>query len=211
MAAGLGFKDFQAGAVLTASDTNGYLASQANMVFATAAARDAAITSPQEGMVVFLKDSNNVFIYSGAAWIESSGIGAYTPFTPTLSNWTLGNGVFDAEYKVLGKLIHYYGTFEFGSTSAVGANPFNITLPVNARFGLVRVQYGSSQWRDVSLGVNVVGTTTMENSTNMFVNWNQVAALSDYLQKAAWTSAAGMPFTFATGDFVSWDIVYEGA
>jgi len=44
MAAGLGFKTFLTGDVLTAADTNGYLM-QGVLVFATAAARDSAITS----------------------------------------------------------------------------------------------------------------------------------------------------------------------
>ena len=52
MAAGLGFKNFQTGEVLTAADTNGYLM-QGVLVFADAAARDAAITSPAAGMMVF--------------------------------------------------------------------------------------------------------------------------------------------------------------
>ena len=48
MAAGLGFKDFTTGEVLTAADVDGYLM-QGVWVFASAAARDAAVTSPQEG------------------------------------------------------------------------------------------------------------------------------------------------------------------
>jgi len=48
MAAGLGFKTFNTGDVLTASEVNGYLM-QGILVFADTAARDAAITSPQAG------------------------------------------------------------------------------------------------------------------------------------------------------------------
>lgn len=68
MAAGLGFIEFTTGDVLSASAANGYLASQTVMVFATAAARTAAITSPQEGMFSFLKDSDTTQFYTGAAW-----------------------------------------------------------------------------------------------------------------------------------------------
>lgn len=67
MGAGLGFKTFVTGDVLTAADTNGYLM-QGVWVFATAAARDAAVTSPQEGNFCFLKDSNTTQFYSGSAW-----------------------------------------------------------------------------------------------------------------------------------------------
>jgi hypothetical protein len=68
MAAGLGFKTFTTGEVLTAADTNGYLM-QGLLVFADAAARDAAITSPQEGQACYLKDTDAVLTYSGTAWV----------------------------------------------------------------------------------------------------------------------------------------------
>jgi len=73
MAAGLGFKEFLTGDVLTAADANGYLASQVVMVFADSAARAAAITSPQEGMITFLKDTNSTEYYSGSAYVAIAG------------------------------------------------------------------------------------------------------------------------------------------
>lgn len=72
MAAGLGFKTFTTGEVLTAGDTNGYLM-QGVLVFADAAARSAAITSPQEGQFSYLKDSNSTWYYSGSAWVAVGG------------------------------------------------------------------------------------------------------------------------------------------
>jgi hypothetical protein len=42
---------------------------QGVLVFASAAARDAAITSPQEGQCCYLKDTDAVLTYSGAAWV----------------------------------------------------------------------------------------------------------------------------------------------
>ena len=75
MAAGLGFKEFTTGDVLTAADANGYLASQVVMVFASAAARTSAIASPQEGMISYLKDTNSTEYYSGSAWAPISAGG----------------------------------------------------------------------------------------------------------------------------------------
>jgi len=72
MAAGLGFKTFTTGEVLSAGDTNGYLM-QGVLVFATAAARDAAITSPQEGQACYLKSTDAVMTYSGSAWVAVGG------------------------------------------------------------------------------------------------------------------------------------------
>jgi microcystin-dependent protein len=74
MAAGLGFKTFTTGEVLTAGDVNGYLM-QGVLVFASAAARNAAITSPQEGQFAFTKDTNGLWYYDGAAWVASGATG----------------------------------------------------------------------------------------------------------------------------------------
>jgi hypothetical protein len=78
MAAGQGFKTFATGDVLSASDVNGYLM-QGVLVFASAAARDAAITSPQEGQYAYLKDTNVTYYYSGSAWVSTAG--ASSPLT----------------------------------------------------------------------------------------------------------------------------------
>ncbi len=74
MAAGLGFKDFTTGEVLTAADVDGYLM-QGIWVFANATARDAAVTSPQEGNFAFTKDNNSLWYYDGAAWVASGATG----------------------------------------------------------------------------------------------------------------------------------------
>ena len=71
MAAGLGFKTFVSGDVLTAADTNGFLM-QGVLVFATTTARDAAITSPQEGQFAFTKDADSLFYYDGSSWVATS-------------------------------------------------------------------------------------------------------------------------------------------
>ena len=68
MAAGLGFKTFTTGEVLTAADTNGYLM-QGVLVFASSAARASAITSPQEGQYSYLKDTDALEYYNSSAWV----------------------------------------------------------------------------------------------------------------------------------------------
>ena len=74
MAAGLGFKDFTTGEVLTAADVDGYLM-QGIWVFASNAARDAAVTAPAEGNFAFTKDTNSLWYYDGAAWVASGATG----------------------------------------------------------------------------------------------------------------------------------------
>ena len=74
MAAGLGYKEFAVGEVLSASNVNGYLM-QGVLVFADATARDAAITSPQEGQFAFTKNNDSLWYYSGSAWVSSGATG----------------------------------------------------------------------------------------------------------------------------------------
>jgi hypothetical protein len=44
-------------------------------VFASTAARDAAITSPQEGQFAYTKDTNSLWYYTGSAWAASGATG----------------------------------------------------------------------------------------------------------------------------------------
>ena len=82
MAAGQGFKTFNTGDVLSATDVNGYLM-QGVLVFASATARDAAITSPQEGQFAYLKDTNTTTYYTGSAWTNLDTTGMVNPMTTT--------------------------------------------------------------------------------------------------------------------------------
>jgi hypothetical protein len=62
--AGAGFKVFENGNVLTASEVNTFMMDQMIMVFDDAAARDAAILSPSEGMFAFLKDTDQLTVFT---------------------------------------------------------------------------------------------------------------------------------------------------
>jgi hypothetical protein len=96
MAAGAGFKTWATGDVLTATDVNEYLM-QGVWVFASAAARSSAVTSPQEGNMSFLKDTNSLEYYSGSAWVAvDTGASPLTTkgdlYTYSTTNTRLGVG-----------------------------------------------------------------------------------------------------------------------
>jgi len=68
---GSGFQTFVAGSVLTASEVNNYLMEQSIMVFATTAARDSAVTSPEAGMTAYINSgdsSEGLYSYTGTTW-----------------------------------------------------------------------------------------------------------------------------------------------
>ena len=66
--AGAGFKTFVNGNVLLASEVNTFMMEQQIMVFAGTATREAAITSPSEGMFAFLKDEDKLTFYDSTQW-----------------------------------------------------------------------------------------------------------------------------------------------
>jgi len=66
----MAYKVFSNGNALNASELNTYLMNQSVMVFASATARDAALTTPSEGMLVWLEDINKYVYYSGTAWVQ---------------------------------------------------------------------------------------------------------------------------------------------
>lgn len=69
--AGLGRKDFQAGAVLSAADVDGYLMDQSVMKFAnTSAAGSAYGTAIAEGMNFYLSDTDEVVFHNGTSFVK---------------------------------------------------------------------------------------------------------------------------------------------
>jgi hypothetical protein len=102
--AGLGYKAFASGEVLTAANLQGYAVDQSVMVFASAAARTSALASPSQGMVSFLTDSGTVWQYyaiynastnpggaKAAGWYLAPGS---TPFYATATRTTAAGSTY---------------------------------------------------------------------------------------------------------------------
>jgi len=162
MAAGQGFKTFVTGEVLTAGDTNGYLMQGIN-VFASTAARDAAITSPQEGQFAFTKDTNGLWYYDGAAWVASGATGDIEGVTAgigisgggTSGTVTVTNSMATA-IDAKGDLVAGTGADAF-SRLAVGANDTVLTADSAQATGL--------KWATVASGRTLLSTTTLTGAS----------------------------------------------
>ena len=89
---GAGFKVWSTGDLVNASDFNNYIQEQVVMVFADASARNSAISSPEEGMFAFLKDTNTLTFYDGSSWASFIGEGDITGITLTTSSTSGLNG-----------------------------------------------------------------------------------------------------------------------
>ncbi len=148
MAAGLGFKDFTTGEVLTAGDVDGYLM-QGIWVFASAAARDAAVTSPQEGNFAFTKDTNGLWYYDGAAWVASGATG-------DIEGVTAGIGI------------------SGGGTSGTVTVTNSMATAIDAKGDLV-VGTGADTFAKLTVGAN--GTTLVaDSSTSTGLKWDTPAS-----------------------------------
>ena len=139
MAAGQGYIEFATGDVLTAAAANGYLASQVVMVFADASARTAAIASPQEGMISYLKDTNATQYYSGSAWVS---VGGSSPLT------TKGD-------------LYTYSTTD--ARLGVGTNGQVLTADSTAATG---IKWATAAGGSITSGNNFVATSQTTTSTS---------------------------------------------
>jgi len=170
MAAGLGFKTFNTGDVLSAADVNGYLM-QGVLVFASAAARDAAITAPAEGQFAFTKDTNGLWYYDGAAWVASGATGDIEGVTAgtgisgggTSGTVTITNSMATA-IDAKGDLIVGTGADTFSKLTA-GTNGYLLTADSAEATGL--------KWAAPAGGgggLVFIGTTTFTGTTTINVN-----------------------------------------
>ena len=169
MAAGLGFKTFTTGEVLTAGDVNGYLMQGIN-VFASNAARDAAITSPQEGQFAYTKDTNSLWYYTGSAWAASGATGDIEGVTAgvgisgggTSGTVTITNSM-ATEIAAKGDLIAGTGSQTFDNLT-VGANNTVLTADSSTATGL--------KWSTPSTGALTLISTTNSSAVSGSVTYS---------------------------------------
>jgi hypothetical protein len=177
MAAGLGFKTFNTGDVLTAADTNGYLM-QGVWVFASAAARTSAVTSPQEGNVSFLKDTNSLEIYDGAAWVAYGGgdITAVNTNSPLTGGASSGSITLSYDYAAGSKLTLNAQTATYTAVladadqklvtmSVASANNFqiptngNVAFPTGSVINVIQIGAGQTTIQAVTPATTTISST----------------------------------------------------
>jgi hypothetical protein len=195
MAAGLGFKDFVTGEVLTAADVDGYLM-QNIWVFANAAARDAAVTSPQEGNACYLKDTDAVMTYSGSAWVSASAPASYGL---SAGKNAIINGAFDIWQRgttnVTTLLVYTADRWQKGLATHFGISRTTVSDTTN----LPTIQYAARMQRtngSATTSVMDLGYSMESADSTKFIG--QTVTLSFYARKGAnYSGAAGASFNFA--------------
>lgn len=199
--AGAGYKVFVAGDKVTAAEVNTYLMQQAVMVFGSSGSRTSAIGTANftDGMVSYITATDSLEIYDGSNWQVLGTTAAWTSYTPTLTNLTLGNGTLSFAYQTQGKTVNVRGRFTLGSTSAVsGSATFSLpTTPTGFAYGMAFIVAG---------GANYIGQSTV-SSTNVVVT--AVNAAGTYATRVSTSST--IPGTFTTGDQINFSLTYETA
>lgn len=157
------------GTTITASWANANVRDQAVTPFATAAARASAITSPIEGMVSYLSDSNDLNVYDGARWV---GWMVPSQSTVATSETTVGTA--------------------FGDPTTPGPS---VTVTTGTRaLVTVAAQISNSGANTCLMGVDVSGATTIAANdvrAAKVTGTNSVKASQTFLY-AAGTSAGAL-------------------
>jgi hypothetical protein len=135
-------------------------------IFADAAARDAAITAPNRGMLAWLQDSGSLSVYDGDSWEN-----IYTPrtsYTPVVSGWTLSNGAIAGLWSKSGDTYRVHFKYTVGNADTVAGAGLQVSLPSgltglasNRQYGQgVLIDNSDSQKRHhLDLEVDAAGTT----------------------------------------------------
>ena len=133
-------------------------------------------------------------------------IGEWVAFTPSFSNFTLGNGTLDANYCRVNDLVFCRVNVTLGSTSSMGTTP-SMTLPVTAVSGSNQLAVGTGRMFDSSLGLVLMAVPYMVSTTAVILY--TMSSGGSYVART--TISATVPFTWTTGDAVSIHFFYQAA
>jgi len=147
------------------------------------------------GDVLTASDVNTYLSHEGGAW---------TRWSPSYTNFTLGNGTASAKYARVGRIIHFRIKVTLGTTSSVSGG-IRFSLPVTAAAtdqleGFNVVLFDASASRIPGLTVSV-STTTVELTS--FTAGGSYAAQE--------VTSATAPFTWTSTDWWLCTGTYESA
>ena len=201
---GSGVKNFGA-ETLTSGDVDGYLMRQTIMCFDNDTTRDTDLTGIlEDGMVAYHRNTNSFHFYDSSITLPTSSDDGWRPwysqwgaFSPTFTNFTLGDGTFLGVYRWEFGSLHTRGQVTLGSTSSFsGAITMNIP---DSRTGDAYGSYGASILNDT--GTQLYSAVVSVAPSASVIRWTY--------NGGGVTSTA--PFTWVSGDVFTWDIVVNPA
>ena len=170
-------------------------------------AATADITDPYEGQLCYEHDTDIYHGYNGSGWVSAVPLGAWTTWSPTLANLTLGSGSVVATYARVGRIIRFRFQFTFGAGSAVGTNP-TFTLPVagNAAYDDY-MPIGMAAYYDDNAGTLYTGMAHVNADDETVCITFRIGGSGS----AGVAVTATAPFTWTTPDSLSVTGAYEAA
>ena len=177
------YKVFTNGSVLNASEINDNLMNQAVMVFSNSAARSAAITSPLEGMLTWLEDSNKYQNYNGTAWVDFGGtsailqvastvkVDAFTSTSLTFADLT-GLSVSITPSSASSKILVFLNTYM--SQSGAGEVMFNLVR------GSTAISQSTGATNNATMFGSVGGSNQVANVTSVFLDSPATTSATTY-------------------------------
>jgi hypothetical protein len=143
---------------------------------------------------------------TGLAYKSATTLYPWQTWTPSYSNFTIGNATVQARYQQIGKTVNVFCNVVFGSTTSFTAYPL-ISLPVSC-FAAGSLT-GFVQLYDASAGTFFTGNIWLENTGTQFqpvvTNASSTYAYIEYL------TVNTRPFTWTTSDQMIFTFSYEAA
>lgn len=132
---------------------------------------------------------------------------AWSSWTPTWTNLSVGNGTVVAKYRQIGKLVFCRVSLIFGSTTTVsGLIEFSFPVTSVAYAGTVGTPLGVARLYDTSASALYPGQILRISTT---LGGVVIGGAGTYVNEVL--TAATVPFTWATGDEIVCQFFYEAA
>lgn len=153
-----------------------------------------------EGLKIYETDTDTEYTYSGSTWVPTASLGAWTNYTPTLTqSATISKTVTYARYTKTGRTVTAEGVL-VATSNGTANNAIQVGIPVTAVQTLVPV--GQMWW--IASGVYYPVTVAL-GTTSTFVGLIPATGLN------LGNTSGGYDNQVASGDTIGFAVTYEAA
>jgi hypothetical protein len=191
-----------AGTGISGGGTSGTVTVTNSMATAIDAKGDLVAGTGADAFARLAVGANDLLVTAASG--EATGLkytGAWTTYTPTFTNLTVGNGTLVGRYCKIGKVCHLYIQLIFGSTTSISGTP-TITLPIDS----INVGFIAPLWiNDIGTADYYGGAQFGTSTITLFVSNSSTTYTSNT------SVSATIPMTWTTSDKLTINASYEVA